>query len=151
MDAIKLLKEDHEELRSYFGSYKAADSDDEKHEIFKKIKDKLAVHTHIEETVFYPKLKEHEKLKDITMEGIEEHHLGDLFVSEISKLADDSDKFEPKMDVLIESTEHHLMEEEGKMFPKVKDVFDEETLEELGKEMKKAEKEFMKTHSASAN
>ena len=151
MDAIKLLKEDHDELRSYFGSYKAADSDDEKHKIFKKIKDKLAVHTHIEETVFYPKLKEYEKLKDITMEGIEEHHLGDLFVSEISKLADDSDKFEPKMDVLIESTEHHLMEEEGKMFPKVRDVFDEETLEELGKEMEKAEKEFTKSHSADAN
>ena len=150
MNAIELLKEDHEELRSFFGSYKASDDDEEKHEIFKKIKDKLAVHTHIEETVFYPKVKEYEELEDITLEGIEEHHLGDLFVSEISKLTDDSDKFDPKMEVLIESTEHHLMEEEGKMFPKVKEIFDEETLEELGSQMEKAEKEFNKTHSAKA-
>lgn len=150
MDAIKLLKEDHEELRSYFGSYKASDSDDEKHEIFKKIKDKLAVHTHIEETVFYPKVKEHEELEDITMEGIEEHHLGDVFVSEISKLTDDSDKFDPKMEVLIESTEHHLMEEEGRMFPKVRDIFDKKTLEELGSEMEKAKKEFKKSQSANS-
>src|SRR5687768_17111068 len=135
MNAIKLLKEDHSELRKYFGQYKAADSDGEKHKLFKQIKEKLDVHTHIEETIFYPAIKDHKQLEDITLEGIEEHHVADVLAREISKLTDDSDKFEPKMDVLIESVEHHLMEEEGKMFPKVEEVFDEATLEELGSEM----------------
>ena len=150
MNAIKLLKEDHNEFRHLFGLYKSTDSDDEKHKLFKQIKEKLDVHTHIEETIFYPKLLEHKELEDITREGIEEHHLGDVFAREISKLADESNKFEPKMSVLIESTEHHLMEEEGKMFPKVEETFDEKTLEELGDEMAKEKENFKKLKSAKA-
>lgn len=150
MNAIELLKEDHNELRGFFSEYKAGDSSDEKHKIFEKIKAKLDVHTHIEETVFYPKLLEKKELEDITREGIEEHHLGDVFVREISNLTEKSEKFEPKMDVLIESTEHHLQEEEGKMFPKVEKIFSESELDELGDRMAEEEKKFKKSHSASA-
>ena len=150
MNAIEKLLDDHSELRIYFGEFKAADSDDKKHKIFEDIKAKLDVHTHIEETVFYPKVMEHKELEDITKEGIEEHHLGDVFVREISNLVDDSDKFDPKMEVLIESTEHHLMEEEGKMFPKVKEHFSESELEELGKKMIEEEEKFNKVKKASA-
>lgn len=150
MNAIELLKEDHNELRGYFQNYKASDSDSEKHEIFEKIKAKLDVHTHIEETVLYPKIKDHEELEDITLEGIEEHHLGDVFVREISGLGEDSEKFEPKMEVLIESIEHHLMEEEGNMFPKIEKIFDESTLEEMGEELEKERKNYKKSHSAGA-
>lgn len=150
MNAIELLKKDHNELRGYFSTYKASDSDSEKHKIFEKIKAKLDVHTHIEETVFYPKIKEHKELEDITLEGIEEHHVGDVLVREISNLKDESEKFEPKMDVLIESTEHHLQEEEGKMFPKVEKIFSESELDELGKQMAEEEKKFKKSHAANA-
>ncbi len=150
MNAIELLKEDHNELRSIFGKYKASDSDSEKHKLFKQIKEKLDVHTHIEEIVFYPKIKEHEELEDITLEGIEEHHLADVFVREISALSDESEKFDPKMDVLIESVEHHLQEEEGKMFPKVEENFSDSELQKLGKQMEEEEKNFKKSHSASA-
>lgn len=150
MNAIKLLKEDHNEFRSMFSSFKAADSDAEKHKIFKQIKDKLDVHTHIEETIFYPEIKKLEGLEDITMEGIEEHHLGDVFVREISNLSDESEKFDPKMEVLIESTEHHLMEEEGQMFPKVEEKMDASKLEELGKKMQKEKENFKKSKGASS-
>ena len=150
MNAIELLLEDHAELRTYFGEFKAAAGDDKKHQIFEDIKAKLNVHTHIEEKVFYPKVMEHEELEDITKEGIEEHHLGDVFVREISNLVDDSGKFDPKMEVLIESTEHHLMEEEGKMFPKVKELFSESELEELGEKMEEEEENFKKSNAAQA-
>lgn len=150
MNAIKLLKEDHSELRKYFGQYKAGDGDGEKHKLFKHVKEKLDVHTHIEETIFYPAIKDHKELEDITLEGIEEHHVADVLAREISKLTDESEKFEPKMDVLIESVEHHLMEEEGKMFPKVEEIFDEAALEDLGREMAEEEKKFNKSKRASA-
>ncbi len=150
MNAIKLLKEDHSELRVLFGKFKASDSDGEKHKLFKQIKEKLDVHTHIEETIFYPKIKEEKELEDITLEGIEEHHVADVLVREISNLTKESEKFDPKMEVLIESTEHHLMEEEGQMFPKVEKHFDEATLEELGKAMAEEEKKFNKSKQASA-
>ncbi len=150
MNAIKLLKEDHNEFRRLFGEFKASDSDTEKQSIFKQINENLEVHTHIEETIFYPKLLEYKELKDITLEGTEEHHVGDVICREISKLTADSEKFEPKMEVLIESTEHHLMEEEGKMFPKVEKFFDESSLEELGERMAKEKNNFRKSKHANA-
>ncbi len=150
MDAIKLLKDDHQELRGFFQSYKASDSDGEKHKIFEQIKQKLEVHTHIEEEVFYPEISKKKGLEDITKEGIEEHHVADVLVREISKLTRGSEKFEPKMDVLIESTEHHLQEEEGEMFPKVEDKFTNSELEELGSQMEQERKSFQKSKSAKA-
>jgi hemerythrin superfamily protein len=150
MNAIELLKEDHNEMRGLFGKYKASDSDTEKHNLFKKVKEMLDAHTHIEETIFYPKIKEQEELEDITLEGIEEHHVADVLAREISALADESEKFDPKMDVLIEGVEHHMQEEEGEMFPKVEEIFNETELQELGKQMQEEEKKFKKSHTASA-
>lgn len=150
MNAIELLKTEHNEMRGIFGKYKASDSDSEKHKLFKQIKEHLDAHTHIEETIFYPKIKEQEALEDITLEGVEEHHVADVLVREISALADESEKFDPKMDVLIEGVEHHMQEEEGKMFPKVEEIFNESELEELGRQMQEEEKKFKKSHSASA-
>jgi len=38
----------------------------------------------------------------------------------------------------MESVEHHVQEEEGEMFPKVREVFDEGQLEQIGKELEAA-------------
>ncbi len=149
MNAIELLKEDHNKVSRLFQKVKATD-EGEHQELFKKIKDELDVHTHIEETIFYPKIKEHEELEDITLEGIEEHHQAKMFLRELARLTDDSDKFEPKLKVLMEDITHHVQEEEGEMFPKVEKVFDAATLEELGAEMEKEKQSFKKTQTAGA-
>ena len=38
----------------------------------------------------------------------------------------------------MEAVEHHIQEEEGEMFPKIRDVFDEDELEHLGEELESA-------------
>ncbi|MBA3334353.1 MAG: hemerythrin domain-containing protein [Acidobacteria bacterium] len=149
MDAIELLKDDHDKVDRLFQKVKATD-EGEHLALFKKIKAELDAHTHIEEKIFYPKLKEEEELKDIVLEGIEEHHQARMFLRELANLTEDSEKFEPKLKVLIEDIEHHVMEEEGEMFPKVKKVFDAATLQELGKQMAEEKQIFMKSNQANA-
>ena len=146
MNAIELLKEDHDKVDKLFQKEKATPDGDHK-ELFEQIKAELDVHTHIEETIFYPKLKEEgdDELKDIVLEGIEEHRQAKMFLKELAALADDSEKFDPKLKVLMEDIEHHVQEEEGEMFKMVKEQFDEFTLQELGKEMEKEKKNFGKT------
>jgi hemerythrin superfamily protein len=57
----------------------------------------------------------------------------------MENLTEDSEKFEPKLKVLMENVEHHAEEEEeGKMFPKVRKLMDTETLEQLGEELEAA-------------
>lgn len=149
MNAIELLKNDHNKVSLLFQKVKAT-KDGEHKDIFEQIKAELEVHTHIEETIFYPKMKEEKELEDIVLEGIEEHHQVKIFLRELSALADDSEKFEPKLKVLMEDVTHHVQEEEGKMFPKIEEIFDEATLEELGAEMEKEKKNFKKSHTANA-
>jgi iron-sulfur cluster repair protein YtfE (RIC family) len=127
-----------------------ATEEDEHKELFEKIKMELDAHTHIEEKIFYPRLKEEEELEDITLEGIEEHHQAKMFLRELASLSDDSGKFEPKLKVLMEDIEHHVQEEEGEMFPKVEKIITAAELEELGKRMAEEKKNFQKSQTASA-
>jgi hemerythrin superfamily protein len=149
MNAIELLKADHKKVNHLFGQVKATE-EGEHREIFEQIKQELEVHTHIEETIFYPKMKEEKELEDIILEGIEEHHQAKIFLRELSNLTEDSEKFEPKLKVLMEDITHHVQEEEGEMFPKIEEIFDETTLQELGAQMEKEKQNFKKTYQAGA-
>ena len=151
MNAIELLKNDHDEVDKLFQKVKASPDGDHT-KLFEQIKAELEAHTHIEETIFYPKLKEDgdEELKKLTLEGIEEHHQAKMFLRELSSLAEDSAKFDPKLKVLMEDITHHVQEEEGEMFRMVKEQFDEHTLQTLGAEMEKEKNKFKKSQSAGA-
>ena len=149
MNAIELLKTDHNTVSRLFQKVKATEESEHK-ELFEQIREELEIHTHIEETIFYPKVKEEKELEDLVLEGIEEHHQAKIFLRELSALTDDSEKFEPKLKVLMEDIEHHVMEEEGEMFPKVQELFDEATLEELGAEMQEEKQSFKKSYTANA-
>lgn len=150
MNAIELLKTDHDRVDRLFQKVKATEESEHK-ALFEKIREELEIHTHIEETIFYPKIKEEKELEDIVLEGIEEHHQAKIFLREISALADDSEKFEPKLKVLMEDVTHHVQEEEGEMFPKVEELFDAATLTELGAEMEKEKQKFKKSYTAGAS
>ena len=151
MNAVELLKEDHDRVDKLFQTVKA-NEDGDNTDTFEQIKAELDVHTHIEETIFYPKLVEEgdEELKKITLEGIEEHRQAKMFLRELAALADESEKFQPKLKVLMEDIAHHVQEEEGQMFPMVEEQFDEYTLQMLGQEMEKEKKNFGKSQKAAS-
>ncbi len=151
MNAIELLKNDHDKVEEMFEKAKA-NEDGDNTALFAKIKEELDVHTHIEEAIFYPKLIEDgdEELKSLVLEGIEEHRQVKMFLRELANLAEDSEKFDPKLKVLMEDVEHHVEEEEGEMFPMVEAQFDEDILEEMGAEME-TEKANFNSSSSSAS
>ena len=136
MDALELLKEDHQKVKELFEEVEEAEDQKEKTRIFSEIQAELETHARIEETVFYPAMEQHEELKDIVLESIEEHRQIKTLLKEIDNLKSDSEKFEPKLSVLMENVEHHAEEEEeGKMFPKIREICSQEDLEKLGEEL----------------
>ena len=151
VNAIELLKEDHDRVDKLFQQVKANEDGDNR-DVFEKIKEELDVHTHIEETIFYPFLQENgdEELKKIVLEGIEEHRQAKMFLRELESLVADSEKFAPKLKVLMEDVEHHVQEEEGEMFKMVESQFDKATLEELGASMKQEKSKAQRSGTAKA-
>ncbi len=141
MDALEVLKADHDKVRSLFVEFRAASEADDATkmgEVTAKIFEELETHTAIEERVFYPAVKEAgTELEDLTAESNEEHHVVDLLMAEIENLPPTDDQYAPKMKVLIENVEHHAGEEEKEMFPQVRNLFSESRLKELGAELER--------------
>ena len=139
MNALDLLKQDHEAVKELFEQAEATDDSKQQRNIFKQIKKSLEAHARIEEGVFYPAMEKYEQLKDLVLESYEEHKQIKRLLKEIDDLVSDSEKFEPKLKVLMENVEHHAEEEEeGKMFPQVRELVDDAALEELGRQLEAA-------------
>ena len=149
MDAMSLLKDDHQKVKKLLAELESTTERGVKtrEELFTKVKQELVVHEAIEEEIFYPALKEHPKTKEIALEGYEEHHVVDTVMAEIEGVAYDDEKWGAKFSVMKENLEHHIEEEEGEMFKQARQVFDQDELTQLGESMK-ARKEDLMTHQA---
>ena len=97
------------------------------------LKHELEIHEAIEEEIFYPALKEHPKTKDLALEGYEEHHVVDTIMGELEGVEPSDETWMAKFSVMKENLEHHIEEEEGEMFPKVEQVFDDERARGAGR------------------
>ena len=139
MDALELLKQDHQKVKELFKQGQQTEDKKQQKQIFKEIKAELETHAGIEETIFYPAMQEHDELKDMVLESLEEHKQVKTLLREMENLTADSEKFEPKLKVLMENVEHHAEEEEeGKMFPKIRKLMNAEALDQLGRELEAA-------------
>jgi iron-sulfur cluster repair protein YtfE (RIC family) len=132
-DATELLKADHDRVDALFQKVKA-NEDGNNEDTFQKIKQELEIHTHVEEQIFYPNLLENgdEELQKIVREGLEEHGQVKTLLVEMGSMSGDDEEFKAKLQVLMENVEHHVQEEEGEMFPLVREQLDEQMLVRLG-------------------
>jgi iron-sulfur cluster repair protein YtfE (RIC family) len=137
MDALTLLKDDHDKVK---GMLSKLDDTTERAEVTRteglaKLKQELTVHEAIEEEILYPALIEFAKTKDITLEAFEEHHVVDMIMAELEQTPVGDETWAAKLTVMKENLEHHIEEEEDDMFKKARQVMDEAELEELGERM----------------
>jgi hemerythrin superfamily protein len=143
MNAFQLLKEDHKKVAGIFEKLEPTTERGVKtrEELFTQLKTELDIHAHIEETIFYPALKEADETHDIILEGYEEHKVVKTLLGELEELSKDQEEWGAKLKVLQENVEHHVEEEEGEMFKNARKVLTEEQAEELGARMEAAKTE----------
>jgi hemerythrin superfamily protein len=89
----------------------------------------------MEEEVLYPALKSHPKARDLALEGYEEHHVVDTILAELEQTPPSDEQWGAKFKVAKENLEHHIEEEETQMFPKARNAFSEDELEQMGQRM----------------
>jgi len=139
VDAITLLKHDHDEAKALFKKLEQVEGPPAA-KLFGELKAALSLHEELEETHMYPQLKADPKAHDLILEAYQEHHVMDLLLEEISRLRPSDETWAPKIKVLQENTEHHIEEEEGDLFPKVQKIWGKERLEEVGQKMEQLHK-----------
>jgi hemerythrin superfamily protein len=137
-DAIEMLIEDHrrvEELFEEFESSKDDDDDDEKAARVGAICLELTIHATLEEEIFYPAARAAlaEDGEDLLDEAEVEHESVRMLIAELSDAQPGDDLYDARVKVLSEYVKHHVAEEEGELFPKLRDAeFDSDA---LGQEM----------------
>lgn len=147
MDALALLKEDHAKVKKMLAEGESTTERGVKTrtELFDRLKTELEIHERIEEEVFYPALKAHPKARDLALEGYEEHHVVDTILAELEQTDPSDEQWGAKFKVAKENLEHHIEEEESEMFPKARQAFSRDELEQMGArmaEIKQAAKEL---------
>jgi hypothetical protein len=127
-DAIALLTQDHKEVKELFDEFKKFQEseqtgvDDLKQELMDVVCASLSVHAQIEEEIFYPAAREALPDEEDLLNEAEVEHAGakDL-IAQIQDGSADDPMTCAKFIVLSEYIEHHVKEEQGEMFPKVRD------------------------------
>jgi hemerythrin superfamily protein len=145
MDAITLLKQDHQEVSALFEKFES--EQDEKGEIAAEICKLLTVHAQIEEEIFYPAAREaldsDEEGEELLDEAEVEHASAKELIAQIEDADEGDHLFDAKVKVLGEYIKHHVQEEEHELFPKVKKA--KLDLEVLGKQLKARKTELLGT------
>jgi iron-sulfur cluster repair protein YtfE (RIC family) len=142
-DAIVLLKEDHQRVRKLFRDFEAAgeNATTRKRDLVGKMIEELTIHTYIENEIMYPEVRKRvPDIDDDILESYEEHHVADVLCLELFTMSPESEHYDAKTTVLIESVEHHIKEEEDVWFPKVREAMGRKELSELGERMLEAKK-----------
>ena len=122
VDALKLLKEDHDNVSQMFKRYdRMKEGDERKQALRETILEELRVHAQVEEELFYPALKSlfEQGQKDKAVELIDEADVEHETVKWlIEQLEDQSDEAmtDARVKVLGEYVSHHVKEEEGEIF-----------------------------------
>ena len=130
MNAIELLETQHQEVKSLFEKIEKA-SGEAKRQLFEQIAEDLAVHAAIEEKHFYPATRA-ARTEHLIQEAVAEHLSVKRIIAALLEMDPAEAQFDTKIAMLKEQVEHHVGEEEGELFPKVRKLLSEDELDDLG-------------------
>jgi len=134
MNAIDLLRKQHDKVADLFDRFEKASKPAEKSEIFEEIAANLVAHDAIEREIFYPACEKKMGLTDLLGEALVEHGVVEFMLYR----ADENlgkEALDHHVTVLQEIVDHHVEEEEKEFFPRVEKAFSKALLEELGPKM----------------
>ena len=144
-DAIKLLKADHDEVEALFAQYEKQKKKNggQKYDLIDRICTALTVHAQIEEEIFYPAARD--ALDDDGDELLDEAEVErssiKSLIQQLEAMVPNDELCDAKVKVLSEYVKHHVKEEEGELFPKVKKT--DLDLDALGVELAERKAELM--------
>jgi hemerythrin-like domain-containing protein len=143
-DAISLLTADHRTVDRLFKRYEELGSgnEDERGRLVDEISDELLLHAAIEEAIFYPAIRQLLAGGDeIVEEALHEHQDVRDNLAELEGLEAGLARFDATVATLISNVRHHIHEEEGEIFPKLRTAIGQPQLVELGRRMTQAKEE----------
>jgi hemerythrin-like domain-containing protein len=151
MNAIELLTNDHQTVSTIFDELESGDAATRR-QTFPRLKMELDVHAHIEETIFYPALKEKPETRELVPEAYAEHNEVKQMLTQLEQQLDAAGDaaWSSQLSQLRDNVEHHVEEEESEMFARALAALGEEQMTRLGARMQEEKQQQMRTQMPKA-
>jgi len=119
VDAIDLLKQDHERVEKAFKEFEKMDRQDTEacRGLIERVCEALTEHSTLEEEIFYPAVREAIDDDDLMSEAAVEHETARMLIEQLQNMGPDDPNYFATFTVLGEYVRHHIKEEQGEMFP----------------------------------
>lgn len=135
MNALEILQADHDKVNATFERFKQGETPSVAGTLFEQLYKDLTLHTAVEELVFYPEAAKFAETAAIIKRGYQEQGQAKAALTELAGLEVTSEAWSQKMATFIHDIQAHVKEEEGELFPKLRQLMTEAELEELGRKM----------------
>jgi len=122
VDAIDLLRQDHDRVAKAFKEFERIDRQDAEacRRLVHEACEALKVHTAIEEEIFYPAVREAINDGDLMNEAAVEHETAKMLIDQLDNMAPDDPNYYATFTVLGEYVRHHVKQEQDEIFPAAK-------------------------------
>jgi hemerythrin superfamily protein len=128
-------------VNELFRRVNLSEKEDSIEELTKQIVHDLSVHAAVEEQFVYPLIRAKvEGGSEMADEAIEEHQDAKRLLADLEKHDAGSDEHSAAMQQLIAAIRHHVEEEEGEVFPQLRESVDGSTLDKMGTLVEQAKK-----------
>ncbi|MGE3974830.1 MAG: hemerythrin domain-containing protein [Bdellovibrionales bacterium] len=122
----------------------------ERHDLISQIRDELIPHARAEESIFYNSMRELESGNEEVMHGYKEHMEAETLLRMLQVRDKIDMEWKKTAQQLKDALEHHIQEEESKIFSVARRLFTEEEARMMGQAFEKLKMEvkdegFMKT------
>jgi hemerythrin superfamily protein len=134
-DLVAILEADHRQVEQLFEQIQRAQGS-QRTKLVQKLASELTLHMSIEESLVYPRMARIDK--EMSSEAEAEHSLSRKVLKDLQRLAPDTPGFDGALEMLKAGIQHHVHEEEGEAFPKLRSRLGQEELETLTEEVRTA-------------
>lgn len=133
MNVLDVLKDDHATVERLFTNILAVSSADKarREKLFHALKEAIIKHSHAEEKIFYPPLREKQQAHDLIEHGVDEHHAVEQLLQRMDGIPADSDDWVDTLESIHEKIKDHVEEEEGDVFRQARQLLGDRELDRM--------------------
>ena len=134
-DVIEVLSQDHREVEQLFTELEAllaagGGADERRQELVDRVTIELVRHAVAEEVVVYPMVKDKVSAEEAER-AKQEHAEAEETMKRLERMSPDDADFDREIRTLMAEIREHVAEEEGEMFPHMRQVFSEQELVDM--------------------
>ena len=136
---IDVLKQEHQELMNGLNNVMERGAPPEKgtrNQEFERVHRMFLQHAHGEEEAFYPRVRE--DMPDLIRDALNEHEKVRTQMQELSSQWHEESEWKNRLQEMKGNIQHHVNDEEQKIFPRTRDMFNTQELEQMAQQFEDA-------------